>query len=180
MDKSKHSFDNHKGIFGGLAMLKNIADEFSFGELETFSNVKVFFLHAAGDTLYLWSVCFKKDADVYELWLEHRLQIKPSFEDKLENLPNFVNFFWNMKCIICESVKKILKLKEEHSAALVEFRSKSNCTKQSLSEIVSPSILKLVEEGDKIGPSPFPYPVPVEFNFYILMLLLFEMKKTAL
>ncbi|KAI8967942.1 hypothetical protein BDF20DRAFT_908219 [Mycotypha africana] len=27
-DKSKHSFDHHKGVFGSLAMLKNIADDF--------------------------------------------------------------------------------------------------------------------------------------------------------
>ncbi|RCH89331.1 hypothetical protein CU098_009664, partial [Rhizopus stolonifer] len=141
-------------IFGSLAMLKNIADEFSFAKLDTFSTIKIFFLHAAGDTLYLWSVCFEKDGDIYELWLEHRLQIKPYIEDKFENLPNFVNFFWNMKasiCLVCESVKNILKLKEEHSAALVESRFKSNYTCQSLSEIVNPSILKLVEEDDKTG-----------------------------
>lgn len=48
MDRSKHSFDHHRGIFGSLAMLKNIADEFLFGKLDTFSNIKTFFLHAAG------------------------------------------------------------------------------------------------------------------------------------
>lgn len=46
--KSKHSFDHHKGIFGSLSMLKNIADVFSFAKLDTFSTIKIFFLHAAG------------------------------------------------------------------------------------------------------------------------------------
>lgn len=45
--KSKHSFDHHKGIFGSLAMLKNIADEFSLAKLDTFSTIKIVFLHAA-------------------------------------------------------------------------------------------------------------------------------------
>lgn len=47
-DKSKHSFDHHKGIFGSLAMLKNLADEFPFAKLDSFSTIKIFFLHAAG------------------------------------------------------------------------------------------------------------------------------------
>lgn len=45
---SKSSFDHHKGLFGSLSILKAIADNYSFGSLKTFKNVKVFFIHAAG------------------------------------------------------------------------------------------------------------------------------------
>jgi hypothetical protein len=41
-DNSKSSFDHHKGLFGALSMIKAIADNYSFGSLETFKNVKVF------------------------------------------------------------------------------------------------------------------------------------------
>ncbi|KAI8967941.1 hypothetical protein BDF20DRAFT_806805, partial [Mycotypha africana] len=51
-------------------------------------------------TSYLWSVRFVQDGGFYELWLEHRLQIKPSIDDKLENLLTFVIFFWDMKASI--------------------------------------------------------------------------------
>jgi hypothetical protein len=47
-DKPKISFDHHKGLFGTLAMLNNIADEFPLASMETFSKCKVFFVHAAG------------------------------------------------------------------------------------------------------------------------------------
>lgn len=50
-DKTKASFDHHKGLFGALSMLKTIADEFYLGIAEVLSRVKVLFVHASG-TLY--------------------------------------------------------------------------------------------------------------------------------
>lgn len=50
-DKVKINLDHHKGIYGILAMLKCIADEYSFASVAKFSQVKVFFLHAAGNVL---------------------------------------------------------------------------------------------------------------------------------
>lgn len=52
-DKSKTNFDHHKGVFGALAMLKCIADDYTFASIEKFTEVKVFFLHAAGKILML-------------------------------------------------------------------------------------------------------------------------------
>lgn len=43
-DKPKISFDHHKGLFGALAMLKSIADEFPMATVGTFQRCKVFFL----------------------------------------------------------------------------------------------------------------------------------------
>lgn len=51
-DKVKINFDHHKGIYGILAMLKCIADDYSFASVAKFSEVKVFFLHAAGNVLF--------------------------------------------------------------------------------------------------------------------------------
>lgn len=56
-DKSKISYDHHKGLFGAQAMLKNIADEFPLASMKAFQKCKAFFLHAAGKTQAL-SVCF--------------------------------------------------------------------------------------------------------------------------
>lgn len=47
-DTSKLRFDHHKGMFGVVAMLKSIADHYSYASIESFENVKVFFLNAAG------------------------------------------------------------------------------------------------------------------------------------
>ncbi|KAG1332846.1 hypothetical protein G6F62_007045 [Rhizopus arrhizus] len=46
-DKQKVKFDHHKGVYGALAMLKCIVDDYSYASIETFTKVKVFFLHAA-------------------------------------------------------------------------------------------------------------------------------------
>ncbi|KAL7308759.1 hypothetical protein PS15m_011926 [Mucor circinelloides] len=45
-DKSKHSTDHHKGMFGLLSMAKAIADNYKHATLATFQDQKVFFLQA--------------------------------------------------------------------------------------------------------------------------------------
>ncbi|EIE84365.1 hypothetical protein RO3G_09075 [Rhizopus delemar RA 99-880] len=42
-DKSKISYDHHKGLFGALVMLKNIADEFPLASMKAFQKCKAFF-----------------------------------------------------------------------------------------------------------------------------------------
>ncbi|KAG1449688.1 hypothetical protein G6F55_010053 [Rhizopus delemar] len=134
-DKCKAGFDHHKGLFGSLSMLKTIADCFS---LET--------------TVYLWSLRFESSACLYEFWLEDKLIIKPSIEDKLEALPDFISFYWNMKCLLKESVDEILQLKKEHNETLIKRRF-DDSPFPSLSSLVNPSILRLTEEQDKFGMS---------------------------
>ncbi|KAG0178033.1 hypothetical protein DFQ28_004582 [Apophysomyces sp. BC1034] len=94
-DKGKICFDL-KATFGGVAMLKTIADYYPYASVAEFGKVKVFFLHAAGDQLHLWSLCYKQDG-VYDLWRETFLTITPEFEDKADLLPDLLRFFWMMK-----------------------------------------------------------------------------------
>ncbi|GAA5802685.1 hypothetical protein HPULCUR_008159 [Helicostylum pulchrum] len=149
-DKPKINFDHHKDLFGALAMLKNIADEFPFASLATFRQCKVFFLHAAGERLYLWSLSFEPEGPIYELWLERMMLIKPDVDDKPESLPSFLKFFWGMKCNLITTTSTIAQLKKEHNDILIKNRFNPNAPSDSLSTIVNPSILKLTEE-DKTG-----------------------------
>jgi hypothetical protein len=55
------------------------------------------YLNFIRTTVYLWSLRFEASASLYEFWLEDKLIIKPNIEDKSEALPDFVNFYWNMK-----------------------------------------------------------------------------------
>lgn len=55
-DKTKSSFDHHKGLFGILSMLKTVADEFYLASVGTFSKLKLFFVHASGSGYY--NSCF--------------------------------------------------------------------------------------------------------------------------
>ena len=52
-DKVKLNFDHHKGMFGALAMIKSIADQYEYASVDQFEKVKVFFLNAAGKTYIL-------------------------------------------------------------------------------------------------------------------------------
>ncbi|KAI7872483.1 hypothetical protein BDF14DRAFT_1739952 [Spinellus fusiger] len=52
-DGVKSSFDHHRGLFGVLAMLKTIADEFCLGSEKVFSKLELFFVHASGRSIYL-------------------------------------------------------------------------------------------------------------------------------
>ncbi|EIE90517.1 hypothetical protein RO3G_15228 [Rhizopus delemar RA 99-880] len=102
-DKAKSSFDHHKDLFGVLAMLKTVADEFYLGSVSTFSKLKLFFVHASGKSLYLWSMKFVQEGPAYELWLEGAHEINTSFEEKVEQLPKAITFFWMMKAMPFET-----------------------------------------------------------------------------
>ncbi|KAG1454542.1 hypothetical protein G6F46_008470 [Rhizopus delemar] len=70
-DRPKIAFDHHKGLFGVLAMLRNITDEFSFASMNTFTKCKIFSVRAAGENIYLWSLLFEPEGSMFELWQEH-------------------------------------------------------------------------------------------------------------
>ncbi|KAI7891196.1 uncharacterized protein EV154DRAFT_588699 [Mucor mucedo] len=44
---TKIDYDNHKGMYGLLAMLKEIASTYKFANIQSFYDVKVFFVQAA-------------------------------------------------------------------------------------------------------------------------------------
>lgn len=116
-DSVKLNFDHHKGMFGLLAMLKCIADEFHFANIEKFCKVKVFF-YTQQVTLYftkyssnsncfyiqirsklhLWSVCFQQEG-IFDIWREAELIIKPEYDEKDEYVPDLVKFCWMTKVI---------------------------------------------------------------------------------
>ncbi|KAG1560891.1 hypothetical protein G6F49_002300 [Rhizopus delemar] len=145
----KKCFDHHKGLFGSLSMIKTVADEYYLGSIENFSKVKIIFIQAAGRTIYIWSLKYIVEGPAYELWLEGRLDINPRFGSKVAELPKIISFYWLLKCLLEDSVKSISALKNEHMKKLKELRFASFPSK-SLSTIINPSILRLVEEEDKL------------------------------
>ncbi|KAG1453461.1 hypothetical protein G6F46_006860 [Rhizopus delemar] len=135
-DKAKRSFDHHKGAYGALAMMKNIADDYCFANAETFSKLKVLFVHAADDKVFLWSINFIKECSMFEMWEEKALEINPSPSAKSVFIPECISFYLYMKEELSKTARCVLQLKKEHEEALKEFR---------------PSILKMTEEEDKAG-----------------------------
>ncbi|KAI9263835.1 hypothetical protein EDC94DRAFT_606280 [Helicostylum pulchrum] len=128
-------------------MLKNIADEFYFATTKTFKKCKVFFVHAASERMYLWSLHFEPKGPLFELWLEDSLWIKSDTNDKLEVLPCFSKFFWGMKQLLSEALNTYSLLRTEHCASIYNNLFYSTLPSDTLSTTVNPSILKLLEEG---------------------------------
>lgn len=52
-DERKISFDNIKGMFALLAMAKSIADDFSHASVETFAQLKLYYVQASGNRFLL-------------------------------------------------------------------------------------------------------------------------------
>lgn len=50
----------------------------------------------------MWSLRFEKNASMYELWFEDKLEIKEDLDDKLERVPSFLRFFWTLKVRLLE------------------------------------------------------------------------------
>lgn len=148
-DQSKSKFDHHKGLFGPLAMIKTIADEYQYASITTVKKAKVIFVHASDTTVYLWSMSFVSDESIYELWLEDILEIKPGIDDKLEAIPNFIQFYWKTKELLKQTSRLVMELKKEHEATLVKSMFKKSSDLTSLSTIVNPSILRLIDDEDK-------------------------------
>ncbi|CAO3679486.1 unnamed protein product [Rhizopus stolonifer] len=148
-DNVKIKLDHHKGIYGILAMLKCIADKFTFASVEKFSRVKVFFLHAAETKLHLWSVRYHPDG-LFDLWRESCLQIQPHFEDRVVFLPQLIKFCWNAKCLLVQAVNNIAEIKNEHQEFSSKYRYNPE-TNTHLTSIINHVILKLTKEEDATG-----------------------------
>lgn len=98
-DITKINFDHHKGMFAVLLMLKTVADELKYASLDVFQTVKIFFVHAAEDKVKLWSLSFNEN--IFHLWREDVLEIKPDFKDKEEFPQQTIRFYWSFKCQLC-------------------------------------------------------------------------------
>ncbi|ORE03962.1 hypothetical protein BCV72DRAFT_251534 [Rhizopus microsporus var. microsporus] len=138
--RSKASYDHHKSFFWGLAILKGIVDGFSMANLKTFEKVEVFFVH--GENTHLWNLCFESQGPLFELWFEDTLVIRPHISDKLEALSSF--------CLLAESVLELEKFKTEHVSSLAKNILTGGTLSKSLSNVINPSIVKLLEE-EKAG-----------------------------
>ncbi|KAI8363934.1 hypothetical protein BD560DRAFT_473605 [Blakeslea trispora] len=167
-DITKINFDHHKGMFAVLSMLKTIADELKYASLDVFQTVKIFFVHAVGklivlygarktsysfnsspfflfaeDKIKLWSLSFNEN--IFHLWREDILEIKPDFKDKEEFLQQTIRFYWSFKCQLENTLKAIQNLHTSHKENLKQARY-SVSPPPLLSQLVNPSIVRLTEK----------------------------------
>lgn len=90
------------------------------------------------------------EESVYDLWSEDSLEITPGIGDKLEAIPNFLQFYWRMKEPLKETSKTAIDLKKEHGCTLMGNMFNSSSCLNSLSLTVHPSILRLMKKKIKL------------------------------
>ncbi|EPB91546.1 hypothetical protein HMPREF1544_01677 [Mucor circinelloides 1006PhL] len=60
-DNAKTTFDNSKGMFALLSMLKTIADQYKHASVEKLSKLKLYFVQPSGHHIRLWSMQYAKN-----------------------------------------------------------------------------------------------------------------------
>ncbi|KAI7872484.1 hypothetical protein BDF14DRAFT_1909432 [Spinellus fusiger] len=92
---------------------------------------------------------FAEKGPTCELWLEGTFDLKTRLDEKVEQLPKALEFFfWMMKCLQQSEIIRELEIK--HKEALKKYRFASSPTRNH-PNIINPSILKLNEKEDKSG-----------------------------
>ncbi|KAG0928310.1 hypothetical protein G6F57_013565 [Rhizopus arrhizus] len=163
-EAGKISFDHYKAMFGMLAMIQTVAQLYDKVSFNTFTKLKIHFLHAHGNFIRHWSMSTQAPG-IYIMTKEQRVNVPISFSETDITILPFICFFKTL-AIACEETLSVLKeLRQEHKTIL---RSKDQ-RPQKLSSIVNPMIIRLnegkhtsivAEHGPMSVPnSPNPYPV---------------------
>ncbi|KAG0171798.1 hypothetical protein DFQ28_004777 [Apophysomyces sp. BC1034] len=139
-DKSKVSFDHYKAVFGMLAMLKTLAQQFSQATFGTFSKVKVHFVHAHGTAFRYWSMSTPAKG-VYVMVKEQRVVVPVEFHNKDLTLQPFVTFHKSLGMACMDSLEELKALKNEHK----EFFRSPGITRPSLASLVRSMVIRLNE-----------------------------------
>ncbi|KAG0929918.1 hypothetical protein G6F57_012240 [Rhizopus arrhizus] len=80
--------------------------------------------------------------------LEEALEIDTKFDKAVEQLPQALNFYWKMKCLLRQTVDAINELESEHKKVLKQCRFIS-LPVENLPFLVNPNIMRLTEAEDK-------------------------------
>ncbi|KAI8877157.1 hypothetical protein K501DRAFT_278719 [Backusella circina FSU 941] len=115
---TKKGFDHHKATFGLLAMLKVIADEWEMGSFKSFSNIKMYFLHACGTKARVWSLCSPKE-NVYDSLKKTQANIRILKKEDEEQMKKYCfNEYSSPENILSSIVNpQIMKLTERNNSA---------------------------------------------------------------
>ncbi|CAO0799926.1 unnamed protein product [Mucor circinelloides] len=95
-DHAKTSFDNSKGMFALLAMLKTVADYYKYASVEEFRKLKLYFVQPSGKHIRLWSMQYTKHG-IYNFVREKKILVGEDFEERREHITSIFDFFFTLK-----------------------------------------------------------------------------------
>ncbi|GAA5804700.1 hypothetical protein HPULCUR_010203 [Helicostylum pulchrum] len=91
-DERKISFDNNKGLYALLAMIKTVADKFDFASADLFKKLKLYFVQASDEYISLWSIQYASNG-AYVFNRERKITITEERADVKETLNGLIDFF---------------------------------------------------------------------------------------
>ncbi|KAG1034125.1 hypothetical protein G6F43_013459 [Rhizopus delemar] len=140
-DTRKICFDNSKGMFALLAMLKNIADRFSRASPEAFQKLKLYFIQASGkktnEHIRLWSAQYANNG-IYKFVLEDKVEVTEDREQVQRSSVSLLDFFFNVKTCLAMTFSVLQQLQQED-----EENNEVNSQEVLLSDIICPKIFRL-------------------------------------
>ncbi|KAF1797067.1 hypothetical protein FB192DRAFT_1402009 [Mucor lusitanicus] len=95
-ENEKSTFDNSKGMFALLAMLKTIADQYKHASIEEFGKLKPYFVQPSGRHIRLWSMQYAKNR-LYNFVREKKILLSEDFEESEEQLVSLATFFLSLQ-----------------------------------------------------------------------------------
>ncbi|PHZ08327.1 uncharacterized protein RHIMIDRAFT_269848 [Rhizopus microsporus ATCC 52813] len=95
-DHAKTSFDNSKGMFALLAMLKTVADHYKYASVEEFRKLKLYFVQPSDKHIRLWSMQYTEHG-IYNFVREKKILVGEEFEERREYITSLFNFFLTLK-----------------------------------------------------------------------------------
>ncbi|KAG1047906.1 hypothetical protein G6F43_009672 [Rhizopus delemar] len=97
-DRSKIAFDNSKGMFALLAMLKTIADMFKYASTDEFKKLKLYFVQISDKYLRLWSMNYSKNG-LYDFLREEKIVLSEEFIDRDKHPMSLIKFFLSFRTV---------------------------------------------------------------------------------
>ncbi|KAI9264315.1 hypothetical protein BDA99DRAFT_463281 [Phascolomyces articulosus] len=142
--ESKKAFDFYKALYGGVAMLKSIANQFKYGDIKLFKRIKVYFLHASKEEVRLWSVQYVS-RHIYVVCREDTAKMPYDYNDLPSDITYFIHFFWVLKLRLENTISSIESLITDHEKKKKNDIYGTLSASENLEIIVEPIPIRLTE-----------------------------------
>lgn len=153
-NERKISFDNIKGMFALLAMMKAVADKFSYASVQLFQRLKLYFIQASDEYIRLWSIQYVSNG-TYRFNREDKVAIMEDKSQVQQVLIPLLDFFYFVKTSLDETSSLLDQLnhQDEENKCL---SPNSNSQQTLLSDIICPKVFRLTynKHGKGFGRQP--------------------------
>ncbi|CAO3614869.1 unnamed protein product [Mucor hiemalis] len=139
---AKTSFNNSKGMFALLAMLKTLADKYALASTASFKKVKLLFLQPSDREIRLWQMCYKQNG-YYEYIRIAKAHVEEEQDSKQACIKSLCTFSIKAIEALTETLESVENLKKEHDAKKEENESDYLADNFNLSDIICPKIFKI-------------------------------------